>query len=120
MNILGVGPLELLLVFLLLIVLFGPKDIQKASKSLGRWLNQAIHSDIWQSIQQVSQRIRNLPSDLMREANLEEFKETTKIIDPSINQTGYLLDDDPSTDQNHIDLSGEGDALTPLDDEVGD
>lgn len=71
MEILGIGASELVFIVLIAIIILGPKDMQKAGKSLGRWLNQLVKSDSWKVFQRTSSEIRNLPRNLMREANMD-------------------------------------------------
>jgi len=71
MEILGIGPLEFLLIILIALIVFGPKDLVKSGRTLGRFLNKVINSPEWRSLLQVSREVRNLPTRLMREANLE-------------------------------------------------
>ncbi len=71
MEILGIGAYELIFIFIIALIVLGPKDIQKAGRTVGRWLNQLIRSDGWKAFQQTSSEIRNLPNRLMREANNE-------------------------------------------------
>src|SRR5512138_2746410 len=71
MEIFGVGPSELVFILLIAIIILGPKDMQKAGKTIGRWLNQVVRSDGWKIFQRTSSELRNLPRNLMREANLE-------------------------------------------------
>ncbi len=71
MEILGIGPQELIFIVIIAIIVLGPKDMQKAGKTIGRWLNQLVRSDGWKAFQKTSREIRNLPNNLMREANLE-------------------------------------------------
>jgi len=71
MEILGVGASELIFILLIAIIVLGPKDMQKAGRTIGRWLNQLVQSDGWKVFQRTSRELRNLPSNLMREANLE-------------------------------------------------
>lgn len=77
MEILGIGPSELLFIIILALIILGPKDMQKAGKTVGRWLNNLVRSDGWKAFQQTSREIRNLPTKLMRDANLE-LAETEK------------------------------------------
>lgn len=84
MEILGIGPSELVFIIIIAIIILGPRDMQKAGKTVGRWLNKFVHSDGWKALQRASKEIRSLPTNLMREANLEEFQSLGKDIQQSI------------------------------------
>lgn len=84
MEILGVGASELIFILLIAIIVLGPKDMQKAGKTIGRWLNQFIRSDGWKALQRASKEIRNLPTNLMREANMDEVQQMGREIRNSI------------------------------------
>ncbi len=84
MEIFGIGPQELFFIVLIAIIVLGPKDMQKAGKTVGRWLNQIMRSDGWRVFQRASREIRNLPTNLMREANLEELQKMDHEIRNSI------------------------------------
>ena len=78
MEILGIGPSELLFVVIIALIVLGPKDMQKAGRTVGKWLRQIVTSDGWKLFQQTSREIQTLPNRLMREAALEELKEVQK------------------------------------------
>ena len=85
MEILGIGASELVFIVLIAIIILGPKDMQKAGRTIGRWLNQLIRSDGWKVFQKTSTELRNLPRNLMREANMEMTeaeKDLRRIMDP--------------------------------------
>jgi|SRR5690606_12664582 sec-independent protein translocase protein TatB len=73
MEILGIGINELIFIIIIALIVLGPKDMQKAGKTIGRWLNKAMRSEWWQALQKTSIKIRELPKELAREANLEEI-----------------------------------------------
>jgi Sec-independent protein translocase protein TatA len=73
-EILGVGPLEVLLIAILALVLFGPKDIARNTRSAGRFLSRLYKSEGWRTMQDASAALRNLPNRLAREAELEELE----------------------------------------------
>src|SRR5512142_2708913 len=79
MEVFGVGPSELVFIILIAIIILGPKDMQKAGRTIGRFLNQLVRSDGWKVFQKTSSEIRELPRTLMREANLE-MSETEKAV----------------------------------------
>lgn len=72
MEILGIGPLELLLILAIALIVLGPDDMAKAGRTVGRFLRQIVTSPEWRTIQRASKDIRYLPNRLMREAGLEE------------------------------------------------
>ena len=87
MEILGIGWQELIFIVVIAIIVLGPKDMQKAGRTIGRWLNQLIQSDSWKVFQKTSSELRNLPRNLMREANMEmreAEKELRHALDPRL------------------------------------
>jgi sec-independent protein translocase protein TatB len=74
MEILGIGPSELIFIFIIALIILGPKDMQKAGKTIGKWLRGIVTSDGWKMFQQTSRELRTLPNRLMREANEEMNK----------------------------------------------
>jgi sec-independent protein translocase protein TatB len=76
MEILGIGPLEFLLIVLLALIILGPKELQKVGKSLGQNLNKLVKSDVWKDIRQTSEKVKNLPTELMRDAEMNELMKT--------------------------------------------
>jgi len=78
MDLFGVGPLELLLVVLLALVLFGPKDIANHARSAGRFLNRLYKSEGWRTMTQASSALRNLPNRLAREAELDQLDQVRR------------------------------------------
>lgn len=78
MDILGIGPIELVFIFLIALILLGPKEMQKAGRTVGRWLRDFVSSDSWRAFRETSREIRNLPNRLMREANLEDMQKISQ------------------------------------------
>ncbi len=85
MEILGIGPSELLFIIIIALIVLGPREMQKAGKTVGRWLNSLVKSDSWKAFQQTSREIRSLPTKLMREANME-LAETEKDVRKAMNE----------------------------------
>ena len=85
MEIFGVGASEFIFIILIAIIVLGPKDMQKAGRTIGRFLNQLVRSDGWKVFQRTSNELRNLPRNLMREANMEMAeteKDLRRVLDP--------------------------------------
>lgn len=78
MEFLGIGPSELFFIILIALILLGPRDMQKAGRTIGKWLRRIVTSDGWRLFQQTSREIQTLPNRLMREAALDELREVQK------------------------------------------
>lgn len=95
MEFLGVGPMEFFFIIILALIILGPRDMQKAGKTLGRWMNNMVKSDTWKLIRQASNKIKYLPNELMRDAGLEDIKnasqEMSKVVNKDINQVNNDL-----------------------------
>jgi Sec-independent protein translocase protein TatA len=74
MELFGIGPLELLFILFIIFIIFGPKDLEKTAKTVGRSLNKLVRSDTWKTLNQTSQKLRTLPNDLIRQAGLEDIE----------------------------------------------
>jgi sec-independent protein translocase protein TatB len=90
MEIFGIGASELIFILLIALIVLGPRDMQKAGRTIGRWLNQLVRSDSWKVFQRTSSELRNLPRNLMREANMEVAemeRDVRNAIDPRVDPT---------------------------------
>lgn len=85
MDILGIGPLELLFIVIIALIVLGPKDMAKAGKTIGRYLRKVVKSDAWQAVQHTTKELRSLPNKLIREAGMEDEYEEFKSIMPDTN-----------------------------------
>lgn len=96
MELLGIGPLELLFIIVILIIVVGPRDISKVARTLGRMLNKLYRSEEWRALTRASRSLRTLPNRLAREAQLEELEALSKDLDAiggEVNQEVRALDE---------------------------
>ena len=91
MDIFGIGPLEFLFVLLIALLVFGPKDIAGGARTLGRALNRLYRSENYRLIQRASSELRNLPSRLAREANLDDLRQVEQELKASGQTIGQEL-----------------------------
>lgn len=91
MDILGIGPLEIVFILIIALIVLGPRDMAKAGRTVGRALRKIVTSQSWQAVQQTSREIRNLPNKLIREAGLEDMK--NYFPDPDKYNTKFNLKD---------------------------
>jgi len=113
MDIFGIGASELVFIILIAIIVLGPKDMQKAGRTIGRFLNQLMRSEGWKVFQRTSSELRNLPRNLMREANMEMMeaeKDLRRVIDPRNNPPVSRSSSSPS-----VPPSNETENVPPVD-----
>jgi len=113
MDIFGIGASELVFIILIAIIVLGPKDMQKAGRTIGRFLNQLMRSEGWKVFQRTSNELRNLPRNLMREANMEMMeaeKDLRRVIDPRNNPPVSRSSSSPS-----VPPSNETENVPPVD-----
>lgn len=90
MELLGVGPLEFILILVIVLLLFSPKDIVGGARQLGRMLNRLYRSDTFRVVQKTSEELRDLPNLLAREATLDELEKLPQELDRELKQAGDI------------------------------
>jgi sec-independent protein translocase protein TatB len=134
MEFLGIGPSELFFIIIIALIVLGPKDMQKAGRTIGKWMRKIITSDGWKLFQQTSREIQTLPNRLMREAQLDELKDLQKdlkkpldvnSISPQPVSTGVSQPSqsgptklNPPSEPEHTILPSPPPSSSPSDDEV--
>ena len=93
MQLLGIGPLELLLIAVIAVIVLGPKGIVSGASEAGKAIRKIIRSPIWREIVDTSREIREFPRKLAREAgiekDLEDLRRSTQGRDGEINRSHH-------------------------------
>lgn len=89
MEILNVGPLELLLIIIIMFILLGPQGMIRTAQQIGRWVRDLVRSPMWREIMGYSQEIRDLPNKILDETGLketlEEVQQSTRAASDELN-----------------------------------
>ena len=72
MQLLGIGPLELLLIAVIAVIVLGPKGMVSGAREAGKVIRKIIRSPIWHEIVDTSREIREFPRKIAREAGIEK------------------------------------------------
>jgi sec-independent protein translocase protein TatB len=72
MQLLGIGPLELLLIAVIAVIVLGPKGMVSGAREAGKAIRKIIHSPVWHEIVDTSREIREFPRKIAREAGIEK------------------------------------------------
>ena len=81
MEIFGIGLPEIVFILLLVVIIIGPKDLEKMARNIGGGISRFLKSDTYQDIRRIGQ----LPNELAHKAGLDDFRETitsTKVTRP--------------------------------------
>jgi len=88
-----IGPMEMLVIVVVLIVVVGPKDLPKVMRMAGQWAAKArrMASEFQNSITELAHEAEL--DDIQRE--IKEFSNTnvTKILDETVDPTGKMAED---------------------------
>lgn len=91
MEILNIGPLELIVILLIMFFLLGPRGMIVTAQKIGQWIRKIVKSPVWQEIMGYSQDIRELPKKIMDDTGLkealDEVSQTTKATAAELNAT---------------------------------
>jgi sec-independent protein translocase protein TatB len=72
MQLLGIGPLEILLIAVIAVIVLGPKGMVSGAREVGKTIRKVVKSPIWTEIVDTSREIREFPRKLAREAGIEK------------------------------------------------
>lgn len=89
MEILGVGPLEFVLIALLALIFLGPEEMANGARKAARAVRRFTKSGFWADTRGTIREIQELPNQLLREAGLEEELKKTREGMPSIYPDGW-------------------------------
>lgn len=91
MQIFNIGPVELILILLIMFILLGPEGMLKTARQIGGWIRQLVRSPVWRDIMGYSREIRELPTKIVRETGLdddiEEIRKSTQQVTNELNQS---------------------------------
>lgn len=77
MDFLGIGPLELVFIFIVILLVLGPKDMIKTGGKVGAFVRKVLNSDSWRAIIIAQREMRTLPNKLAKEAGIDDLTNNT-------------------------------------------
>ena len=72
MNILGIGPFELLIIGIVALVVLGPKGLSDLGQKTGRFVRKVTRSVWWQDVVSTTREINELPGNIMHEVDMHD------------------------------------------------
>jgi len=90
MDIFGIGLPEIIFILLVVVIIFGPKDLEKMGKTIGGAIFRFFNSETFRNLR----RMGELPAEFARKAGLDEFRAnviSTKVTTPQNPPAGRVL-----------------------------
>ncbi len=89
MNVFGVGLPELILIFIVAMIVLGPRNIVTSSRKLSESIRKLVTSETWQSVIKSTQEIRDIQGQILEDTGLPESIKTLQnstrdLVTPSI------------------------------------
>lgn len=72
MEIFNIGPLELVIVLVLALIVFGPERMAKYARDSAIFIRKIIRSPFWRDLVSTTEEIKSIPQQLVKEADLED------------------------------------------------
>jgi len=72
MDILGIGPLELVFILIIMLVVMGPERMVTTARAVGRWWRKLFQSAVFQALQRAKTDLTEMSRDLMNETGMPE------------------------------------------------
>jgi Sec-independent protein translocase protein TatA len=110
MEIFNIGPLELLLILILALVVFGPEGMVKFARDAAILLRRLIRSSFWRDLVSTTEEIKTIPHQLAKEADLEDSLREINQLRNTINNPDRVSE--PSSDP--VDKTRESDRKPDL------
>ncbi len=73
MNFFNIGLPELILVLIFMLIFLGPERMKSGARSLARLISKVVRSDAWREFFGLYKEIKQYPSQLMKEVQLDEI-----------------------------------------------
>jgi Sec-independent protein translocase protein TatA len=96
MNILGIGPLELVMMLIVFLLVFKPSDLIVMGRKLGKFIYSVKNSDYWNTFREFEKSISQAGQSIMRDSSLDEMKQKIDVmpdlkkIQMDLNQKGFI------------------------------
>jgi sec-independent protein translocase protein TatB len=90
MQLLGIGPLEFLLIIVVAVIVLGPKGMVRTAQEAGKLIRKIVRSPVWRDVVDTSREIRELPRKFAREAGIEaEIDELRRSTQGTFNEINH-------------------------------
>ena len=117
MRIFNVGIREVILLLVILLILFGPRQLQENARKTAQAIRRFVRSDTWRSFLGIYDDVNNIKEEVIRESGIREVQDSLRGInrqlsgiDSDLHQsdwtgTGSVTQNEPETADGAQDLN---------------
>jgi Sec-independent protein translocase protein TatA len=90
MEIFGIGPLELVLIFLIMLVVLGPKEMINGARKSAGWIRKLRESDLFKTSKEIAEMPKQIMKDTGLQDEINQIRDmSSRTVDDAIRQTLY-------------------------------
>ena len=86
MRILNVGIREVILLLVIMLILFGPRQMRENARNLARAIRKFIRSDTWRAFIGVVDDVNTIKDQVVRESGLQEIQDSLRGVTRSLDE----------------------------------
>ncbi|MBQ6503359.1 MAG: twin-arginine translocase TatA/TatE family subunit [Flexilinea sp.] len=117
MRIFNVGIREVILLLVILLILFGPRQLQENARKTAQAIRRFVRSDTWRSFLGIYDDVNNIKEEVIRESGIREVQDSLRGINrqlsgidsdlhqPDWTGTGSVTQNEPETADGAQDLN---------------
>lgn len=85
MRIFNVGIREVLLLLLIMLLLFGPRQMQENARKLAKGIRRFVRSDTWRTFLGLYDDMNNIKEEVIRESGIREVQDSLRGVNRQLN-----------------------------------
>ena len=86
MRIFNVGIREVILLLVLMLILFGPRQMQENARKLARGIRRFVRSDTWRTFLGVYDDVNSIRDEVIRESGIREVQDSLRGVNRQLNE----------------------------------
>ena len=99
MRIFNVGVREVILLLVIMLILFGPRQLRENAQKMAQAIRRFVHSDTWKSFLGVYDDVNNIKDEVIRESGIREVQDSLRGINRQLSGIDRdLHQTDPTAD----------------------
>ena len=107
MRIFNVGIREVILLLVIMLVLFGPRQMQENARKMAQGIRRFVRSDTWRTFLGLYDDVNNIKDQVIRESGIRDVQDSLRGVnrqlydlDRELQQNSRMMPEDPAGSDN--------------------